>query len=176
MRFSGGTWQETAGNCRRVSGLKNQEHWPTFTRTQASEISTQASEMLMQARADRLMGSIALCENFARRTRLWDDSHLFPPLPIPLDKTCLHMLLSRPNSLQKDKQVTVSPHKGGLWNLLGSMLPSPRSLVVECLWCGRGPTGMFAGIARNISPCIGHQQSKVEIKSLKCQYSWMPSL
>ena len=25
MRFSGGTWQETAGNCRRASGLKNQE-------------------------------------------------------------------------------------------------------------------------------------------------------
>ena len=24
--------QETAGNCRRVSGLKNQEHQPTFTR------------------------------------------------------------------------------------------------------------------------------------------------
>ena len=24
--FGGGTWQETAGNCRRVSGLKNQEH------------------------------------------------------------------------------------------------------------------------------------------------------
>ena len=33
MRFSGwGTWQEIAGNCRRVSGLKNQEGWPAFTR------------------------------------------------------------------------------------------------------------------------------------------------
>ena len=37
MRFSGGTSQETAGNCRRASGsrasgLKNQERRPTFTR------------------------------------------------------------------------------------------------------------------------------------------------
>ena len=30
--FGGGTWLETAGNSRRVSGLKNQERWPTFTR------------------------------------------------------------------------------------------------------------------------------------------------
>ena len=28
----GGTGQETAGNCRRVSGFKNQERYPTFTR------------------------------------------------------------------------------------------------------------------------------------------------
>ena len=27
-----GTWQETGGNCSRVSGLRNQERWPTFTR------------------------------------------------------------------------------------------------------------------------------------------------
>ena len=32
MRFSRGTWQETAGNSRRVSGLKNQERQPAFTR------------------------------------------------------------------------------------------------------------------------------------------------
>ena len=30
--FPGVTWQEAAGNCRRASGLKNQECWPTFTR------------------------------------------------------------------------------------------------------------------------------------------------
>ena len=32
-RFSGGTWQETAGNCKRVFGLKNQESWPPFSRS-----------------------------------------------------------------------------------------------------------------------------------------------
>ena len=32
LRFSGGTCQETAGNCRRASGLKSQDRRPTFTR------------------------------------------------------------------------------------------------------------------------------------------------
>ena len=36
--FRVGTGQETAGNCRRVFGLKSQERYPTFTRPEKAEM------------------------------------------------------------------------------------------------------------------------------------------